>query len=199
VSFLPKIQVRKPKVKVKKIYMKEIKKNLTKETIWMKKDIAKNSDKLFSSFDIDELCEKFQTVQKVEKVVVEVKEVKEEKKFKTFLDGNRGGTMLRQRQALRGLDNDTLIKSILELDEKKINEENVVTVLSICPQEEEINGILEMVDQEGDFGEAEKICLLFKDIPRAYQRIESWKAKMQFENDIFSIRPSVDAANFGVS
>jgi hypothetical protein len=171
-------KIRKSKLKLKKFNVKVIK-NPKKTSIWIKENIAKNSDSLYDTFDIDEICNKFENVTIVAKKEV-VKEVKVEVKQKLLFDGGKSGTIIRQRQSIRGMTNEDLLKGILSMDETKINIDTLLTLSTILPTNDEMKQLIAMQNDEGEFGQAEQICLLFKDIPSIQDRIQSWIYKLQF-------------------
>jgi len=82
-------------------------------------------------------------------------------------------------------------KAILTMDEEKIKEDNIGTLVQMVPEDDEQKQIAEHKFENDDdfFAEPEKFMKEISGVKNQRKRMEAWQTKMKFNNDFDSVLP----------
>eukprot|EP01091_Cochliopodium_minus_P017014 TRINITY_DN6553_c0_g1_i1.p1 TRINITY_DN6553_c0_g1~~TRINITY_DN6553_c0_g1_i1.p1 ORF type:complete len:1306 (-),score=404.33 TRINITY_DN6553_c0_g1_i1:50-3841(-) len=84
-------------------------------------------------------------------------------------------------------------EGILSLDPKLLTEDNIQSLLSISPNQEEINNISLFEGERSELGTAEQFCLEMMEISKLKERLEQILFVTKFERVECELRPDIEA------
>ena len=202
---LPKMDIsKKPKSSVKTFHCVDLPKNKVKKSIFMKNIIE---DFSMESYGID-----FKTIE--EKYTTKVKESKKKKEIEkpkviSLLSSNRSYNISIILKTIK-MSSKKIFEAILEMeegtvgdeddedDDQILSEENIDSLIKICPTPEEIELI---TTYEGDLtllSDADQFFLKIKEIPNIKERLECWKFKKSFKDIISNLKPDIEIIIEGI-
>jgi len=91
---------------------------------------------------------------------------------------------------MRGMTYSDIKQAILTMNEEKIKEDNIGTLIQIVPTDEEQKQVCDhQLASDEVFAEPENFIKTVSGIKNQVKRLEAWQTKMKFTTDIGSIKP----------
>eukprot|EP01080_Neovahlkampfia_damariscottae_P012236 gene12236-5822_t len=195
---LPTMEISKPKVSVKAFHCVDLPKSKVKKSIFMKNIIE---DYSMESFGID-----FKTIE--EKYTTKSKEMKKKKEIEkpkvvNLLTPSRSYNVSIILKTIK-LSPKKIYDAILEMEEGDdedvdiLSEENIDSLIKICPTPEEIEMISTYSGDLSLLPDAEQFFLKIKEIPNIHQRLECWKFKKSFKDILANLKPDIQIIMEGI-
>ncbi|XP_033646273.1 protein diaphanous homolog 2-like [Asterias rubens] len=165
---------------------------LNKDSFWVNVDEEKIEDETV----LTELASIFASKAAAKKLGGEDdgdgKKLSAKKKTKAFkvLDAKTGQNLAILLGSLR-VPHVDMKRWILEIDENRLNEGMIQSLLNNLPEPEQINSVFALKEEYDDMAEAEQFCVTIGSIKRLIPRLQSMSFKMKFQECINDIKPVV--------
>lgn len=190
---LPALPTAKPSIATRQFHFESIPKKDLSKTIFIKEDLAKQTNNIIELINIDHLQEMFATkASTMAAPGAAAANQPQKKELVSLIDGKRSYNISLQLGSLRGLTYDDIRKAIISMDENVINESNIGTLKQIVPTAEELDQVLSYDGPKEDLAEPDKFFLVMTGIPSIVGRLESWEFKIKFMSMASAIRPDIE-------
>ncbi|KAG2392934.1 hypothetical protein C9374_009511 [Naegleria lovaniensis] len=192
---LPTLPSKAPKETTRQVHFDAINKNNLSKTIFMKKNIAQETNDIIELFDLDDITSAFSTQKKDTGEKAEPKEKKKE--VKSLLDPKRSYAVSLQLGSIRGVSYEQLRKAIVEMDENVVTADNILTIKQIAPEQEECDTVMGYDGPMDELAEPDKFFRVMNGIPNLIGRLDSWSFKFRFPEMVSKIRPDIENMTLG--
>ncbi|EFC44071.1 FH2 domain-containing protein [Naegleria gruberi] len=188
---LPTLPTKAPTETTRQVHFDAINKNNVAKTIFIKKNIAQETNSIISKLNLDELSTVFSTAKK-EKEGEKAEPKEKKKEVKSLLDAKRSYSVSLQLGSIRGVSYDMLRKAIIAMDEAVVTADNIGTIKQIAPEQEEVDTVMGYDGPMDELAEPDKFFRVMNGIPNLIGRLDAWSFKFRFNEMISKIKPDIE-------
>ncbi|KAL9656216.1 hypothetical protein ABK040_007833 [Willaertia magna] len=189
---VPVLPTAVPKETTRNVHFDQINKNNVAKTIFVKKNIAQDTNTIIKDIDLDDLTAAFSTQKKDTGEKVEAPPKEKKKEVKSLLDAKRSYAVSLQLGSLRGVSYEQLRKAIVEIDESIVTGDNIGTVRQIAPEQEEIDTVMGYDGPEDELAEPDKFFRVMNGLTNLTGRLDAWTFKFRFPELSSKVRPDIE-------
>ena len=187
---LPPLPTYSPNTNLRNVHIDPINKRVIKETVFIKKGVI---DKL-KQIHIDE--SRISELFGVEKDSTHSKAMNASSNDKaekvSLIDAKRAYNIGIQLASMR-LNFDAIRKAVITMDETAMSKNQINTLKSIVPTEEEVNLVSAFDGDASQLAEPDRFFYIMKDVSKIKERMEAWSFKLRYEDDLASLKPDIES------
>nr|CAG4716971.1 unnamed protein product [Naegleria fowleri] len=191
-DMLPSLPSKAPKETTRQVHFDAINKNNLSKTIFIKKNIAQETNEIIEMFDLDDITSAFSTQKKDTGDKSDQLPKEKKKEVKSLLDPKRSYAVSLQLGSIRGVSYEQLRKAIIEMDESVVTADNILTIKQIAPEQEECDTVMGYDGPMDELAEPDKFFRVMNGIPNLIGRLDSWSFKLRFPEMVSKIRPDIE-------